>query len=113
MKEAKKLRRSKNRIILGVIGGFADYFKINPNTLRILVVIILLLVSLVTHIKLFTWVLVYIVMVVLMPAPVNGWQDFLTKMSRQSDTEKSNSKREIKDIDAVEIDVKDTKKKDN
>lgn len=113
MKETKKLRRSKNRIILGVIGGFADYFKINANTLRILVVISLLIVSAVTDINPLMWVMVYIVMVVLMPAPVDSWQDLISRMSRQTNTTKPSSQREIKDIDAVEVDVKDTQEKDN
>jgi len=40
----KRLYRSrKNRVLLGVLGGMADYFKIDPVILRVVFVILLII----------------------------------------------------------------------
>ena len=36
----KKLRRSrKNRVVCGVMGGIAEYFDVDPTTVRVLFII--------------------------------------------------------------------------
>lgn len=44
-KMQKRLYRSKNKIIAGVCGGFAEYFGIDPSILRIIVVVFALLTT--------------------------------------------------------------------
>ncbi|AIG65172.1 PspC domain-containing protein [Weissella tructae] len=39
----KKLYKSNDRVLAGVLGGIADYFKIDPNITRLIFVALLLL----------------------------------------------------------------------
>lgn len=58
----KKLRRStKNQTVAGVIGGFAEYFNVDPTLLRVLFVFFLLATGL------FPGVIAYIVAIFMMP----------------------------------------------
>ncbi len=36
----KRIKRSKDRMIAGVIGGFAEYFNLDPTLLRVIYVIL-------------------------------------------------------------------------
>ncbi|QBO37235.1 PspC domain-containing protein [Periweissella cryptocerci] len=60
MNTGKKLYKSDDRIIAGVIGGVADYFNIDHTLARIVVVIIGLFTN-------FALVIAYIVAALLMP----------------------------------------------
>ena len=59
MSEVKKLKRSTtDRKLAGVCGGYAQYFGIDSNVLRIIFVIAFLLGSLGFWIYLFSWLLI-------------------------------------------------------
>jgi len=61
--EPKKLTRSNNKILAGVLGGIAEYFAIDPTLVRILY----------TALSIFSagfpGLLLYIIMLILMPQP--------------------------------------------
>ncbi len=63
MEEKKKLTRSNDKMIAGVCGGIADYFGWDPTLVRIGYV----LLSIFT---VFAGVLVYIILWLVMPKPV-------------------------------------------
>lgn len=47
-KKIKKLYRSKsNKIIAGVCGGFAEYLEVDPNVIRLLFVLLLLITAII------------------------------------------------------------------
>lgn len=106
MKEAKRLYRSSNRIIFGVIGGFAEYFNINAKNLRITVLIIMMLSSVALDIGFSKWIIIYLVASVIMPAPKNSLFNMLfsANQKRSSYDKNQDNKRSVKDIDAIEID---------
>lgn len=110
MKETKKLRRSTNRYILGVIGGFAEYFQIDAKKLRIAFLVVMFLAFVLVHFSLFMWGVLYVLAAILMPAPAGSWLDILSKLNRQQSTKTETTQgynRPVKDIDAVEVDLKD------
>ena len=58
---SKKLKKSgKNRIMAGVCGGVAEYFKIDPTIVRLILVIVALLKG--------VGVLLYVIAAIVMPA---------------------------------------------
>ena len=59
--EKKGLRRSHNRMIAGVCGGFAEWLGWNPTTFRILFVLVSILSAA------FPGILVYLVLWLVMP----------------------------------------------
>ncbi len=40
MDEPKRIKRSKDKIIGGVLGGFSDYFNMDPILLRVIYVVL-------------------------------------------------------------------------
>ncbi len=40
MTEPKRIKRSKDKIIAGVLGGFANYFDIDPILIRVIFVVL-------------------------------------------------------------------------
>ncbi len=64
-------RSATNRVLSGVCGGLAEYFQIDPTLVRVFFVIATVLTA-------FTFILVYIVLLILMPlpgqrAPIEEW----------------------------------------
>lgn len=59
----KKLRRSKDKMISGVCGGIAEYFGWDPTLVRVGY-------SLLTIFTAFAGIIVYIIMMLVMPAPL-------------------------------------------
>lgn len=65
---AKKLKKSgKNKIVAGVCGGVAEYFKIDPTIVRLILVIIALFKGF--------GVLLYVIAAIVMPADENFYAD--------------------------------------
>ncbi len=58
----KKLRRSSNKMLLGVAGGFADYFNADPTLVRVIWVVLAIFGVLPA-------VLAYLIFALLMPKP--------------------------------------------
>ena len=56
---ARKLQKSKNRMVLGVAGGVADYFKIDPVIVRIVFILLVFANGL--------GILLYLVLALLLP----------------------------------------------
>lgn len=70
MSEAKKwTRSSKDRVIGGVCGGVAKNYNIDPSILRVLVTVLALAI----HIVL--WFIVYLVLMIVLPAEENKQED--------------------------------------
>jgi phage shock protein C len=61
----KKLMRSEDRMVAGVAGGLADYFDVDPTLVRILFVLLTLLGGGGLGI------LIYIVLWIIMPEPLD------------------------------------------
>jgi phage shock protein C len=59
----KRLTKSNNKMISGVVGGFADYLNIDPTLLRVAYVLLSVLSAA------FPGILVYIILAIVMPAP--------------------------------------------
>ena len=59
--EPKKLRRSNNRMLAGVIAGLAEYFDVDVTVLRVCYVLLSILSAA------FPGVLVYILLMLIMP----------------------------------------------
>ena len=58
----KQLKKSNKKILAGVCGGIAEYFKIDPTIVRLIVALIILFTSGIGFIM-------YIVAAIVMPAP--------------------------------------------
>jgi phage shock protein PspC (stress-responsive transcriptional regulator) len=58
---AGKLQKGKNRILLGVAGGIAEYFKIDPVIVRVIFILLIFANGL--------GVLLYVILALLMPKP--------------------------------------------
>jgi phage shock protein PspC (stress-responsive transcriptional regulator) len=58
---AGKLQKGKNRILLGVAGGIAEYFKIDPVIVRVIFILLIFANGL--------GVLLYAILALLMPKP--------------------------------------------
>lgn len=61
METQKRLRRSKERMVGGVCGGFADYFNLDPTLVRVAYVVLTLCTA-------FSGILLYIIMLIVMPS---------------------------------------------
>lgn len=59
----KKLQRSHNKMLAGVVAGLADYFNVDPTVLRIIYVLLSCLSAA------FPGILVYLILWVIMPLP--------------------------------------------
>lgn len=97
-KEKKKLTKSaSDKMIAGVMGGFGEYFGINANYIRVAFVIFSVLSSA------FPGILIYILLVVIMPADPNkpSFQDSLNNMmgNSRSQTEEPEGRKVIHDVD--------------
>lgn len=64
--EQKKLVRSNNKIVAGVCSGIAEYFEIDPTLVRIIYA------ALTIFSAAFPGVLLYIIMLLIMPAAPNA-----------------------------------------
>ena len=62
----KKLMRSEDRMVAGVAGGLAEYFDIDPTIIRILFVLLALFGGG------FLGILIYIVLWIIMPDPLDA-----------------------------------------
>jgi phage shock protein C len=63
----RPLRRSRtNRQIAGVIGGLAEYFRVDPTLLRVVYVVVSILSAA------FPGILVYVLLWILIPQAENG-----------------------------------------
>ena len=62
----KQLMRSEDRMVAGVAGGLADYFDIDPTIVRILFVLLALFGGG------FLGILIYIVLWIIMPDPLDA-----------------------------------------
>jgi len=62
----KQLMRSEDRMVAGVAGGLADYFDIDPTIIRILFVLLALFGGG------FLGILIYIVLWIIMPDPLDA-----------------------------------------
>jgi phage shock protein C len=62
----KQLMRSEDRMVAGVAGGLAEYFDIDPTIIRILFVLLALFGGG------FLGILIYIVLWIIMPDPLNA-----------------------------------------
>lgn len=58
-----KLKRSENKMIAGVCGGLAEYFKFDPTIVRIVYVLVSLLSAA------FPGLLIYLILWLVMPPP--------------------------------------------
>ena len=64
---SRPLRRSRtNRQIAGVIGGLAEYFRVDPTLLRVVYVVVSILSAA------FPGILVYVLLWILIPQAENG-----------------------------------------
>lgn len=92
MKQTKKLRRSNNRVVFGVLGGFAEYFEIDAKIVRLLFMVVALLVIIGSHfhIGFGTWLLIYLLATILMPAPVGSWLNIFSQLRDASRTQQTN-----------------------
>ena len=57
----KKLTKSKNKVFLGVCGGLADYFHIDPTVVRLIVLVLLVMTGF------FPIGLIYILLALILP----------------------------------------------
>lgn len=113
MKKTKQLRRSTDKMLLGVLGGFAEYFGWNANLLRGLYVGLIIVSSApMWHFPRFTFgmgFILYIVAAAIMPRPISKnpspFEAFRQFRGEGQPTPSTPSGR--KEIDAVEIDVKE------
>ena len=62
MPDKKLTRSSPNRMLAGVCGGLAEYFNVDPTLMRIAFIVLTFLTG-------GTWLLVYVAMAIVMPAP--------------------------------------------
>ncbi|MFT8373025.1 MAG: PspC domain-containing protein, partial [Liquorilactobacillus satsumensis] len=62
-KDAKKIRRSSNRLIAGVCAGLAEYLNLQPWIVRV----IFLILALVPHLT-FWMICIYVMLIALIPA---------------------------------------------
>lgn len=99
----KKLTRSgTDRIIAGVFGGLATYFRIPANLLRILYVIITIFTGFVPG------VIIYIILMVIMPADPQR-PDLLSLLKSFGESQKgaprpqNNSRRTLTDVEEKDI----------
>lgn len=60
-----RLRRSRDKVIAGVCGGLAEYFRIDPVLVRIIYVLVSILSAA------FPGILVYLILWLVMPPPEN------------------------------------------
>lgn len=109
MKETKKLHRSSNRFIFGVLGGFAEYFNLDVKIVRIVTAIVMLVTTVVFHLGAM-WIALYLVATFIIPAPANSWVNIFKNIngmgSSQGAKQSTDGKRRVKEIDAVEVDEK-------
>ncbi|MCM0599802.1 PspC domain-containing protein [Periweissella fabalis] len=86
MKQTKKLRRSNNRVVFGVLGGFAEYFGIDAKIMRLGFLIIIGLITIFSHAHfgIGTWLLIYLLATILMPAPVGSWLNIFSQLKDAS-----------------------------
>ncbi|KRN28486.1 hypothetical protein IV38_GL001488 [Lactobacillus selangorensis] len=69
--QPKRLTKSNNKVLSGVLGGIADYFNIDPTIVRVIFV----LISFFTTV--FPGILIYIILAIVMPdAPSNNSTTF-------------------------------------
>ena len=66
MKDKKLTRSANDRMLAGVAGGLAEYIEINPTIVRLLFVIIALFGGG------FLGILIYIVLWIIMPEPIDS-----------------------------------------
>lgn len=98
----KKLTKSSNnRVIAGVLGGLAEYFHINANTLRIIYLIVAALTSFVPGI------IIYIMLAVLMPNDPKAdtpWTNIGNLFNHDSaDQTDSTSRKELHDVEEKDV----------
>ena len=95
----KRLTRSgSDRMIAGVFGGIGQYFKIQPNILRILYVLL----------TIFTGIIIYIILVIIMPAdPQNpdllGFLKSFSESQKTSQQPHQRSRRTLTNVEEKDI----------
>jgi phage shock protein C len=62
----KRLYKSRDKKVFGVIGGFADYLNLDPTLLRLIFIVFLLFTGI------FPGVFAYILFALFMPSSPNG-----------------------------------------
>ena len=99
-KRQKRLYRSRdNRVLAGVCGGLADYFGGNPNTWRVIYLVVMALTSFVPGI------IVYLMLVVLIPEePGKGDENWMNLFNRfTSSNIHSSGRKELHDVEEHDI----------
>lgn len=64
-----RLHRSQDKVIAGVCGGLAEYFRTDPSIVRIIYVLVSIFSAA------FPGILVYLILWLIMPAPEEGAAD--------------------------------------
>lgn len=99
----KRLTRSgSDRMIAGVFGGIGQYFKIQPNILRILYVLLTIFTGFVPGI------IIYIILVIIMPAdPQNldllGFLKSFSESQKTSQQPHQRSRRTLTNVEEKDI----------
>ncbi|CAH0416533.1 PspC domain-containing protein [Periweissella fabaria] len=98
MKQTKKLRRSNNRVVFGVLGGFAEYFKVDAKIVRLAFLIVVVLVTIISHahVGLGTWLLIYLLATILMPAPVGSWLNIFSQLRDASRAQQAHTENKTR-----------------
>lgn len=74
------------------MGGFAEYFEIDAKIVRLLFMVIALLVIIGSHfhIGFGSWLLIYLLATILMPAPVGSWLNIFSQLRDASREQQAN-----------------------
>ena len=88
----KQLKKSNKKIIAGVCGGIAEYFKIDPTIVRLIIALIILFTSGIG-------LIMYIVAAIVMPAPDFSDDDIDNLKSANVDGSENFSKKNSSDYE--------------
>ncbi|MCR5062971.1 MAG: PspC domain-containing protein [Treponema sp.] len=91
----KQLKKSNKKIIAGVCGGIAEYFKIDPTIVRLIVALIILFTSGIG-------LIMYIVAAIVMPTPDFSDDDINNMKSANVDSSEYESKKGRSDYEKEE-----------
>lgn len=103
----KKLYRSRSqRILAGVCGGIAEYFKVNPKYIRIGYLVFTLICSLFIHTMILP-ILIYLILAFAIPNNPNqndnNWKSMYEKYTGRTFTKSTSNRKIIHDVKEKDI----------
>ena len=98
----KQLTKSRDKIVAGVFGGIGQYFKIQPNILRILYVLLTIFTGFVPGI------IIYIILIIMMPADPQkpdllGFLKSFSESQKTSQQPHQRSRRTLTNVEEKDI----------